>query len=125
MRINLAVPYSEKDDARRLGAQWDATRKTWFVENAEKLEPFLKWMPDHMRRPHEREKPAGSAKRTSAPPPSRRRSDPFDFEKAWNDLDSRKAPGKPAKKAKKKDCGSNPSAKQKKAAPAASGQGTC
>ncbi len=51
MKTHLNVPFAEKDHARKLGAQWDAARKTWFVENAENLEPFLKWMPEHLKRP--------------------------------------------------------------------------
>ena len=120
MKIYLRVPYVEKDEAKRLGAKWDIARRTWFVENAENLAPFLKWMPEHMTRPHEREKPAVADERTSAPPPSRRRSEPFDFDKVWNELDSRKTPGKPAKKAKRKDRASNPSATPRKASPPAS-----
>lgn len=51
MRINLNVPFEEKDQARSLGAMWDAARKTWYVENKERLEPFLKWMPDRLKQP--------------------------------------------------------------------------
>lgn len=49
MRINLTVPYAEKDQAKQLGARWDAARRTWFVENVANLEPLLKWMPDHLK----------------------------------------------------------------------------
>lgn len=51
MRVNLNVPFKEKDSARRLGAQWDAGRRTWYVENVENLEAFLKWIPAHLKRP--------------------------------------------------------------------------
>ena len=51
MRITLNVPYAEKDQAKRYGAMWDACRKTWYVENIDRLEPLLKWMPEHLRRP--------------------------------------------------------------------------
>jgi hypothetical protein len=47
----LFVPFEEKDEARRLGARWDAVRKTWYVENLEDLVPFLRWMPDNLKRP--------------------------------------------------------------------------
>ncbi|HBD4305845.1 TPA: DNA primase, partial [Escherichia coli] len=30
-RIDINVPYNEKDEAKRLGARWDATRKTWYI----------------------------------------------------------------------------------------------
>jgi len=45
MRTNLNVPFAEKDDAKRLGARWDAARKTWYVENKADLSPFAKWLP--------------------------------------------------------------------------------
>lgn len=51
MRVNLNVPFSEKDKARRLGARWDAARNTWYVENVENLEAFLRWIPDRLKRP--------------------------------------------------------------------------
>lgn len=44
MRINLDCPYSEKDDAKRLGARWDMARKTWYVENPEDLTLFARWI---------------------------------------------------------------------------------
>lgn len=52
MRTNLCVPYSEKDQARKLGARWDAARRCWYVEDAENLAPFLRWLPQHLTRPH-------------------------------------------------------------------------
>jgi hypothetical protein len=57
MRINLEVPYSDKDLARRRGAYWDNARRIWYVENREDLSPFLRWMPSHMTRPHEGVRP--------------------------------------------------------------------
>lgn len=51
MRINLNVPYAEKDQAKRLGALWDMARKVWYVEDLANLRPFLKWMPAHLTRP--------------------------------------------------------------------------
>ncbi len=52
MRVNLKVPIEEKDQARRLGAKWDAARKTWYVEDVERLEPFVQWIPPHLLKPH-------------------------------------------------------------------------
>ena len=52
MRVDLQVPYSQKDKAKRLGARWDAARKRWYVENVEHLGKFLQWMPDHLRKAH-------------------------------------------------------------------------
>ena len=52
MRVNLRVPYEQKDEARRLGARWDGALKTWYVENVENLSPFLQWMPPHLLKAH-------------------------------------------------------------------------
>jgi hypothetical protein len=42
---DLNVPFHEKDDAKRLGARWDAVRKTWFLPDATDPAPFTKWLP--------------------------------------------------------------------------------
>jgi len=52
MRVNLSVPYRDKDRARRLGARWDSARRVWYVENRENLAPFLRWMPRHLTQAH-------------------------------------------------------------------------
>jgi hypothetical protein len=44
VRVNLAVPFSEKDQAKRLGARWDFDGRTWYIENAEDLAPFMRWL---------------------------------------------------------------------------------
>lgn len=44
MRVNLRVPYAEKDEAKSLGARWDIARKTWYVVDVEDLAPFLVWI---------------------------------------------------------------------------------
>jgi hypothetical protein len=51
MIIQLNVPYSEKEEAKALGARWSPGRKTWFIEDQEKIEPFLKWVPQHLLKP--------------------------------------------------------------------------
>lgn len=53
MRVNLKVPYRQKEEAKRLGARWDPGRQVWYVENVENLSPFLKWMPRHLTKVHE------------------------------------------------------------------------
>ena len=45
MRVNLKVPFAEKDAVKALGARWDATRKVWYIQNVEDLKPYLRWMP--------------------------------------------------------------------------------
>lgn len=46
MRINLKVPFAEKDTAKALGARWDAAQKLWYVKDVSDLTPFLRWIPD-------------------------------------------------------------------------------
>ncbi len=45
MPTDLNVPFHEKDDAKRLGARWDAVRKTWFLPDRTEIAPFAKWLP--------------------------------------------------------------------------------
>lgn len=45
MRMDLKVPFAEKDAAKKLGARWDAARKLWYVEDKVDLAPFAKWAP--------------------------------------------------------------------------------
>ena len=52
MRVNLKVPYQQKERAKRLGARWDPAREVWYVENRDDLRPFLQWMPKHLLKPH-------------------------------------------------------------------------
>ncbi|WP_114109811.1 zincin-like metallopeptidase domain-containing protein [Thalassospira xiamenensis] len=42
-RIYLNVPYSEKSDAKGLGARWDRHNKVWFVHEGTDMKPFAKW----------------------------------------------------------------------------------
>jgi hypothetical protein len=53
MRTNLIVKYEEKDTVRRLGAKWDNARKVWYIENMTDIQPFMKWIPDQHKKPHE------------------------------------------------------------------------
>ena len=46
MRINLATPFAEKEDAKKLGAKWDAQRKCWYIVDVADLTPFMRWIPD-------------------------------------------------------------------------------
>jgi len=51
MKTYLNVPIKEKNIAKSLGARWDLARKLWYVEDLENLQPFLKWMPEKLKRP--------------------------------------------------------------------------
>ncbi|MGW8393674.1 DUF5710 domain-containing protein [Pseudoduganella sp. HUAS MS19] len=42
--IVLNVPYAEKDEAKKLGAKWDPTRKKWYVPQGVNAEPFSRWV---------------------------------------------------------------------------------
>ncbi|PSY62727.1 DUF5710 domain-containing protein [Escherichia coli] len=44
-RIDINVPYNEKDEAKRLGARWDATRKTWYIPDGVPTSDFTRWLP--------------------------------------------------------------------------------
>ena len=46
MRIDLKVPFAEKDTAKALGARWDAAKKIWYVNDVPDLSPFTRWIPD-------------------------------------------------------------------------------
>lgn len=39
----LNVPYAEKDEAKRLGAKWDATRRKWYVPAGVDVTAFSRW----------------------------------------------------------------------------------
>ena len=52
MRINLQVPFADKDKARGMGARWDAARKTWYVVDVENISQFMRWMPARLTAAH-------------------------------------------------------------------------
>lgn len=41
----LVVPFAEKDDAKGLGARWDAAARKWYVPLGKDLEAFKRWLP--------------------------------------------------------------------------------
>lgn len=47
-RVELEVPYAEKDEAKRLGAKWDATARVWFVPEGIESTAFSRWIPDSL-----------------------------------------------------------------------------
>ena len=51
MRIDLAVPYTEKDAAKSKGARWDSEKKVWFIVDVEDLTSFMRWVknPNHTK----------------------------------------------------------------------------
>ena len=42
-RTYLAVPYEERDQAKAIGARWDAVKKAWYVGPGVELEKIAKW----------------------------------------------------------------------------------
>ena len=45
-KLFLKCPFSDKDEAKKLGARWDAKSKSWWVANTvENCETFAKWLP--------------------------------------------------------------------------------
>jgi 5-methylcytosine-specific restriction endonuclease McrA len=44
-RTYLNVPYQEKDEAKKLGARWDASARRWYVPEGIDTEPLVRWLP--------------------------------------------------------------------------------
>ena len=44
MRIDLKVPFADKDAAKTLGARWDAAKRIWYVKDVSDLTPFTRWI---------------------------------------------------------------------------------
>jgi hypothetical protein len=44
-RTNLRVPYGQRNEARALGARWDARLKTWYVPAGMDPTPLRHWIP--------------------------------------------------------------------------------
>ncbi len=42
--MNLKVPFNEKDQAKSLGARWNAEAKLWYVPQGVDVAPFEKWV---------------------------------------------------------------------------------
>lgn len=42
----LAVPFAEKDAAKKLGARWDAERRSWYVPPGIDVSLFSRWRTD-------------------------------------------------------------------------------
>jgi len=61
MRLNLKVSFAEKDEAKKLGARWDAAQKIWYVEGKTDMAPFAKWSPTPQASPAADAVPATSA----------------------------------------------------------------
>ena len=67
MRINLKVPFAQKEAAKELGARWDAARKIWYVVDPESIEVFADWMPETEAASGATAFPAATAKPSASP----------------------------------------------------------
>src|SRR4051812_24140622 len=45
VRVDLNVPFVEKDDAKALGARWDGQRKLWYAPPGADLANLKRWAP--------------------------------------------------------------------------------
>ena len=61
-RVDLRVPYVEKNDAKKLGARWDPERQTWYVPPGLEIDSFGRWL---LKVPHESTEVDGAGKRGS------------------------------------------------------------
>lgn len=43
-RTYLNVPFTEKDEAKRLGAKWDPSNRQWYVPAGASVSPFRHWI---------------------------------------------------------------------------------
>lgn len=44
-RVILRVPFTEKEQAKRLGARWDVSQKMWYVPEGVDPAPLKQWLP--------------------------------------------------------------------------------
>ena len=43
-RVNIRVPFADKEQAKALGAKWDGTLKTWYIPADMDMGKFRKWL---------------------------------------------------------------------------------
>lgn len=46
MRVDLKVPFAEKDAAKAAGARWDPNLRVWYVIDPPDLNRFARWVPE-------------------------------------------------------------------------------
>jgi hypothetical protein len=44
-RINLKVPFDQKDQAKAVGAKWDAKIKRWYIDADVDMGKYRQWLP--------------------------------------------------------------------------------
>ncbi len=65
-KIYLNVPFAQKDEAKALGAKWDAIQKKWFVPADKDLTLFARWQAESGAVASPRSKAPSSAIKSSA-----------------------------------------------------------
>ena len=50
MRIELQVPFEDKDKAKKLGARWDPKKKVWYLPEGLDAHLFQQWLPKELRK---------------------------------------------------------------------------
>ncbi|CAK7032497.1 MAG: hypothetical protein DESF_01366 [Desulfovibrio sp.] len=50
----LAVPFKEKNQAKKLGAKWDKENKLWFAPEGTDLNPLSRWLPENAPKPEQK-----------------------------------------------------------------------
>jgi hypothetical protein len=45
-RMNLVVPFSDKEQAKALGAKWDSRIKAWYIDADQDMLKFRRWIND-------------------------------------------------------------------------------
>ncbi|MDO9046877.1 MAG: DUF5710 domain-containing protein [Methylobacter sp.] len=69
-KIYLNVPFAQKDEAKTLGARWDAIKKKWFVPADKDITLFARWQTESgaVESPRSKTSPAkiGSSSRKTA-----------------------------------------------------------
>lgn len=48
-KIYLAVPYEERAEAKKLGAKWDKSEKSWYADKTADINALKKWLPDNVK----------------------------------------------------------------------------
>jgi hypothetical protein len=43
-KTKINVPYADKDTAKALGAKWDKTLKSWYIEPDTDMNKFNRWL---------------------------------------------------------------------------------
>lgn len=51
LRVDLRVPFVEKEDAKALGARWDSQKKIWYAPPGADLDHLKRWVPRDTRVP--------------------------------------------------------------------------